>query len=243
MDSNNILTGAKDTILEKVKKIELAFHKRDEFFNTDMSVLKQKIQEKELIVNSIHGPALQLRKMDEFMKGLEICADLCHEYNCRYIVIHPSTVNKRQKAIDFIKERVTPFLEDNDILIAWENFPGKRRIVNSVGEIAHFVQFELENTEHHGICFDTSHTFKKTDDVLSMMLKYKELIRIYHLGNWIEQAQHMPLFDIGNIDFNVILKPENFYHDAAITMEYYYTIDERVIEDFPMVEQKLLNNK
>ncbi len=240
LDSYNILSNSKKMIMDNIKEIELAFHKRDEFFSTDMETLSQKIQENDLIVNSIHGPALKLKKKEEFLKGIKICAELCHKFDCQYFVIHPSYINNRKKTIEFIKSEVTPILEDYNVVIAWENFPGKHRIVNSPSEIAHFVQFELNNPDHHGICFDTAHTVKKTDEVLELMLKYKELIRIYHISNWTTERQHLPLFDLASIDFNVILKRENFNENGAITFEYYYTIDDKkLIEDYSIARKRL----
>lgn len=222
-----------------IKEIELAFHFRDEFFSVDPNALISSIHDLDLIVNSIHGPALQLKKPEVFIKGLKKCILFCKRLECNVIVIHPSYVNSREKSITFIKNGITPLLKKHDILLAWENFPGKRRIANNIHEIANLLE-EINGYDYHRICLDTSHSVLDTDNLLKIMLEYRDLISVYHLSNWTPDQQHLPLFSNGKIDFNTILKPRNFNQDAMITLEYLDQYHEYLIKDYFETKKRLV---
>jgi len=231
------------TILEHIKDIELAFHFRAEFFSVDINALLRNIRQMDLHVNSIHAPALQLEKAEEFIRGLKRCAKMCTKLECNVLVIHPSKVNDREDAIKFIKRGITPILKKYDLILAWENFPGHKRIANSVNELVQLIT-EINEPEHHSICLDTSHTKAATEDLMRIMTEYKNYFRAYHISNWNAKQQHLPLFHSdGKINFNKILKPKFFNKDATVTLEYMEEFRIHLNEDYQAVKKALLQTQ
>ena len=224
--------------LEIVECIEVAFYRPEVFRKINIDKIVNPFEQLKIKVSSVHMAHEKITKLNEFFETLIKTITIAKRLRCKNIVIHPSNA-KLENIKGFIEQKINPLLEKEDIYICWETFAGKRRFLSGIEEIIKFCKAH----SRYFACYDFSHLHKPQESVISEIREYLNFIRIFHLSNWSEQRQHLPVFsEEGSLNFKIILqalKQEEF--KGNFILEYLPEFHSELIKDCLEVKQILEN--
>lgn len=188
--------------LERIGCVEVAFYQPDAFRKINVDDVIYPFEHLKIKTGSIHMAHERITRPDEFFKSLKKTSNIAKRLKCENIVIHPSNA-KLKDVKGFIEQKINPFLEKENVHICWETFAGKRRFLSGIEEIAEF----CKDQTYHFACYDFSHVHKSQKLVISEIKEYLHLIKVFHLSNWSEGKQHLPIFaEEGSLNFKTVLK-------------------------------------
>ena len=192
-----------------------------------------------LKASSVHMAHARLTEPGFFVKTLEKTVRIAEALSSPVIIAHPSRGQPPNEG--FFTKSVDPLLEKAGILLCWETFESRRRFLSGIEGIAAF----CEGRRWHAACYDTSHLHKPQEEVLRDIKTYASLIKCFHLSNWSEAEQHLPLrHPQGELDFREILRAiatSGFF--GSITLEYLKKYHDHLLEDALWVKECLDNNR
>ena len=225
--------------LETIECIEVAFYRPEVFRKISIDKVIHPFEHLKIKVSSVHMAHERITKPNEFFETLTKTVAIAKRLRCENIVIHPSNA-KLEDIKGFIEQKINPLLEKEEIYICWETFAGKRRFLSGIEEIVEFCKGQTR----YFACYDFSHLLKPQESVISEIREYLNFIRIFHLSNWSEQRQHLPVFtEEGSLDFKIILrvlKQEEFKGD--LILEYLPEFHRKLIKDCLKVKKMLENS-
>ena len=215
----------------KIPYIELAFYNPENFKKISIDDVVAPIIEHPIGVLSIHMAHAKITKEKEFIQILGKTIEIARQLLVDVIVIHPSkSKSKPDNIYKFIEKEVDPIIEHYGIIICWETFTSKYRFFSGPEQIADF----CISHKNHKMCYDFSHMHKDTNQVLKDIDKYFSFIRIFHVSNWAEGKQHIPIYTPeGNIDFRIVfkeLRDRNF--KGHLILEYLPEFHDQLYEDY-----------
>lgn len=221
----------------EIGAVEVAFHKTHLFLdNVAIRDVVAPFSELPIKAASVHMAHANIRKPDEFAAVLEKTLQIAKILRCPAIVVHPSR-GSLQEVEAFLTGQIDPLLEQEEVVLCWETFTSKQRLLSGIEGIAAF----CEGRPWHAACYDTSHLHKSQKHVLADIKNYAQIIKVFHLSNCSETKQHLPLSDPeGALDFTEILRAilaSGF--SGSITLEYLKEHHQQLLEDARWIKRML----
>lgn len=206
--------------------IELAFYSTELFLR---NVKVEAFQRGPLQVSSIHMAHARITDFPLFELVLTKTVEIAKCVDCQYIVVHPSK-GRLGDVKDFIEGTVDKILNHEKIILCWETFSSKKRFLSGINGIAEF----CHGKQWHKACYDFSHIHEEQDVVMKQISRYLDYIKIFHVSNRIsiQNVQHLPLFNKGDLDFMPILKfLKDKDYSGTLVLEYLPEFHSQLIED------------
>lgn len=213
--------------------IELAFYSTELFLR---NVKAEAFQRGPLQVSSIHMAHARITDFPLFELILTKTIEIAKCVNSQYIVVHPSK-GRLEDVKDFIDGTVDKILNHEKIFLCWETFSSKKRFLSGINGIAEF----CHGKQWHKACYDFSHIHEEQDAVLKQISRWLDYIKIFHVSNRIsiQNVQHLPLFNKGDLDFMPILKfLKDKDYNGTLVLEYLPEFHSQLIEDALFLKAK-----
>ncbi len=224
---------------QDIGMVEVAFYRPDLFLaEVQESDVTAPFSTLPLRVTSVHMAQARIVEFSAFVQVLRKTISIAQALDCSLIIVHP-TSGRLAEVEGKIAAVVDPLLEQSDVMLCWETFPGRRRFLSGIKGIAAFCR----KREHHAVCYDTSHLHKPQAEVLADITNYRDCIRCFHLSNRdaAGRQQHLPLqHPDGVLDFEEILTSIGRYSSSGpLTLEYLSQFHDQLVGDALWAESEL----
>jgi sugar phosphate isomerase/epimerase len=204
--------------------IQLSFYKKKQFFSIDHCKLRQKLEELNIKVFSVHAPTIDV--LDE--EFLDVLKFIKEEYEVDLISIHPQRGNKEMALAKF--KELTREIVEIGVTLAYENFSmeSNKWIASARDMYSAFNEHFLKLT------YDTSHA--DVESSLNEVELCLSKIEVIHLSDQIKGDEHLPIGAGKYPVFELLSLLKAKQYSGYIVLEYMPWYEKQLRGDIEKVE-------